>query len=327
MVLGTGGTIAGLAASTGDNVGYASAQVAVETLLGQAGLAGESPWDIESEQVTQIDSKDMGSLVWQQLAVRCRHNLARPDVDGLVVTHGTDTTEETAYFLHRVLGQSGAASKPVVLTGAMRPGSSLAADGPQNLHDALTVACDAKAHGVTVVFASCVYAAAEVQKVHTYSTDAFSAGDNGPLGWVIGGTVRWLRMTSCDTAEPGDHGVLEDIVVAGGTLPRVEIVTSHAGADGFVVDALLEAALKFGMPLRGIVVAGTGNGTLHCELEQALLRARDAGVTVLRTSRCASGPVLARDDDRFAAASGLSPAKARVALMLQLLGAARAPAR
>ena len=208
----------------------------------------------------------------------------------------------------------------------MRPGSSLTADGPQNLRDALSVAAEPAARGVMLVFASGVYAAAEVQKVHSYRADAFSSGDYGALAWVAEGAVRWMRMTSPDAVEPGDHSLLERIVAADGSLPRVEIVTSHAGADGWAVDALMQHALRETVSLRGIVVAGTGNGSLHHQLEEALLRARDAGVSVLRTSRCVGGPVLPRDDDRFAAASGLSAPKARVALMLQLLGTAGAPA-
>ncbi len=324
VVLGTGGTIAGLATSAADNVGYASAQVDVRDLLAAAGYAADAPWELESEQIAQIDSKDMDVVVWQHLAARCSHHLARADVAGVLVTHGTDTLEETSYFLYCVLGQGGAFGKPVVLTGAMRPGSSLAADGPQNLRDALAVAGDPHARGVLVVLASAVHAAREVQKTHTYHVDAFRSGDNGPMGWVIEGAVRWSRTPAVEVAGSQDTALQVCLAAAKGSWPRVEIVTSHAGADGWVVDALLQHSSSHGKALHGIVVAGTGNGTVHRGLEQALLRARGEGVAVLRTTRCANGPVLPRQDDKFDAASGLSPAKARVALMLQLLQATAA---
>ena len=209
----------------------------------------------------------------------------------------------------------------MVLTGAMRPASSRAADGPQNLREAITVACDPAAHGVLPVFGSAVYGAVDVQKVHTYRLDAFTSRDGGALAGMEEGAARWVRQSPPDVPAQEDTELLERVSAAGTTLPRVEIVTSHAGADGSVVDALLSWAQQRGAPLHGIVVAATGNGTVKDSLQQALLRARDSGVAVLRAIRCNGGPVLPREDDVFAAASGLTPAKARVALMLQLLGA------
>jgi L-asparaginase len=170
VVLGTGGTIAGIAASAADNVGYTAARTGVAQLV--AGLAcGRAA--LEVEQVAQIDSKDMDFAVWQRLAERVGHHLARPEVAGVVITHGTDTLEETAYFLHRVF----APIQPVVLTGAMRPATSLQADGPQNLQDAIALAARSDASGVLVVMAGTVHAGAEVRKIHPYRLDAFSSGD------------------------------------------------------------------------------------------------------------------------------------------------------
>lgn len=321
VVLGTGGTIAGRSADAADNVAYASAQVGVDVLLAVPGMADPGSVRLEAEQLAQVDSKDMDSAIWCQLARRCAHHLARDEVRALVITHGTDTMEETAYFLHRVLRSAGTDGKPVVLTGAMRPASSREADGPQNLREAITVACDPAARGVLLVFASAVFGAVDVQKVHSYRLDAFASREGGPLAWMEEGAARWVRQLPPEVSAQEDIGLLEHIAVAGTTLPQVEIVTSHAGADGFVVDAMLSCARQRAMPLRGIVVAATGNGTVHQDLQQALVRARASGVEVLRASRCNGGPVLLRADDQFAAASGLTPAKARVALMLRLLGA------
>ena len=319
VVLGTGGTIAGLSTDAADNLAYTSAQLGIDALFAVPGMTDRGCVSLETEQIAQVDSKDMDSAVWCQLALRCAYHLARDEVRALVVTHGTDTMEETAYFLHRVLRNAGTAGKPVVLTGAMRPASSREADGPQNLREAIAVACDPAARGVLLVFASAVFAASDVQKVHSYRLDAFASREGGPLAWMEEGAARWVRQLAPQVPAQEDAGVLERLAAAGNTLPQVEIVTSHAGADGFVVDAMLSCASQRDTPLRGIVVAATGNGTMHHGLQQALARARAGGVEVLRASRCNGGPVLPGADDQFAAASGLTPAKARVALMLRLL--------
>lgn len=309
VLLGTGGTIAGRADSAADGVGYTAAQLGVQQLL--AGLPLAQSVAVQAEQVAQVDSKDMGFAIWQQLAERVRLHLARAEVDGVLITHGTDTLEETAYFLHRLL----APAKPVVLTCAMRPATAVMPDGPQNLLDALTVAADASARGVSVVCAGVVHSALDVQKIHTYRLDAFSSGDAGPLGYVEEGAVRWLRPAPPATAWLPAQSAVPAL------WPRVEIVLNHVGGSGGVVDALLAQHLS---PLRqepalaGLVVAGTGNGTLHAGLQAALLRAQAAGVRVVRASRCPLGRVLATPQDVFADSEGLSSVKARIALMLDL---------
>jgi L-asparaginase len=302
VVLATGGTIAGRAASASDNLGYQAAQLGVEQLL--AGLPRPAGFAIEGEQVAQIDSKDMDFAVWRALAQRCAPWLAQADVAGLVVTHGTDTMEETAFFLQQVL----APAKPVVLTGAMRPATSVAADGPQNLVDALAVAASGEARGVSVVFAGTVHGAADVQKVHGYRLDAFASGDAGPIAYVEEGRLRTLR--AWPQGQPhGDVQALPDAA----QWPRVEIVLSYAGASGALVRALVDDGA------RGIVAAGTGNGTLHRALEEALLAAQEEGVLVRRASRCLQGRVLPHGGDRLPAAEGLTPVQARIALMLELM--------
>ncbi len=233
---------------------------------------------------------------------------------GLVITHGTDTLEETAFFLHSVL----APSKPVVLTCAMRPATALAPDGPQNVRDAIVVAATPGARGVTVVCAGTLHSALDVQKVHTYRLDAFNSGDAGPLGYVEEGSVRVLRKWP--TAMPGARHVF-DRVAAALEWPRVEILVSHAEARGSIVDALLrERETGSAEPLQGLVLAATGNGTLHHALEAAALRAQAAGVAVVRATRCAQGRILPRQNEVLRDAGALTPVKARIALMLDLLG-------
>ena len=327
VVLGTGGTIAGLAATADDNVGYTAGQVGIDQLLRSLpGLAGH-PLPLVAEQVAQIDSKDMSFALWQLLAQRCLHWLALADVSGIVVTHGTDTLEETAFFLHTVLGRLGHRAKPVVLTGAMRPASSMAPDGPQNLLDSLKVVTHPHASGVMVVFAGTVYGAVDVQKVHPYRLDAFDSGDAGPLGYVEEGKVRLVRHWDGGTRLSGSGiGRITrrrrpaTVLPLDSVWPRVEIVMNYAGASAFVVDGLIAHGAALGQPVQGIVVAATGNGTLHHDLEVALLRAQAQGVKVVRATRCSKGRVLAQAGDALLDSQGLSPVKARIALMLDLMG-------
>lgn len=320
VVLGTGGTIAGRATAAGDNIGYTAAQVGVSDLL--EGIDAPAGIRLLAEQVAQVDSKDMRHAIWQALALRCAHWLAQSDVVGVVITHGTDTLEETAYFLQVVLQPV----KPVVLTCAMRPATAMVPDGPQNVRDAITVAATPAAQGVTVVCAGTVHSATDVQKVHTYRLDAFASGDAGAVAYVEEGAVRRVRAWPAAPAGPGPTPLTRlDLALP---WPRVEIVVSHAGASGAVIDALLSAGTAGGVagPLRGIVLAATGNGTLHADIEAAAERAEIAGVRVLRATRCLAGRILPRPDDRFHDAGGLSPVKARIALMLELMGLAAAGA-
>jgi L-asparaginase len=304
VVLGTGGTIAGTAASASDDVGYTAAQIGVEQLV--AAVPALTGVALECEQVAQLDSKDMDFATWQRIAQRSAHHLARADVCGVVVTHGTDTLEETAYFLHRVLAPQ---DKPLVLTAAMRPATSAEADGPQNLLDAVTTARDAAAHGVLVTLAGQVWAGVETRKSHSLRLEASDAGDAGPLALVEQGALRWSR-------EPPRAPALglQRIARDAERWPWVEIVYSDAGADGRVVDALLAQSVQ------GLVVAATGNGTLHHRLEAAVLRAQAAGVSVLRASRCAAGGVIG-EPGLLPHAGSLTPVQARVELLLDLLAA------
>ena len=324
VVLGTGGTIAGRASRPGDNLGYTAGEVGVAQLLESLGGAalGWVSVDLVAEQVAQVDSKDMGFALWQKLAARCDHWLAQADVAGIVITHGTDTLEETAYFLQAVLNPG----KPIVLTCAMRPSTALVPDGPQNLLDAVAVAATPNACGVVVVCAGNVHSARDVQKVHSYKLDAFASGDAALVGVVEEGRVRLLRPWPSAVDFYGGNSALAQYLSAQAAIknvvlssfpasnwPRVEIVLNYAGANGLMVDALIAQGVQ------GIVVAGTGNGTLHVDLQAALLRAMAQGVRVVRSTRCLFGRVLGVAADAIPDSQGLSPVKARIALMLELL--------
>ena len=312
VILGTGGTIAGTASSAQDNVGYTAAQRTVADLL--AAVPAWAGGVVEAEQVAQLDSKDMGAAAWQRLVQRVAHHQARPEVTGVVITHGTDTLEETAWLLQRLL----APAKPVVLVAAMRPATALAADGPQNLLDALAVARTAGARGVLAVLAGRVHLASEVRKVHPYRPDAFESGDGGPLGVVEEGVLRRFR----NWPDPADGaGASDALALAAAVLttapeswPWVEIITSHAAARGDGVQALVAAGVQ------GLVVAATGNGTVHQALKPALAAAAAAGVPVWRCSRCAQGVLVGPDAGPAAA---MSPWQARLELQLRLLAPAR----
>ena len=313
VLLGTGGTIAGRAAQSADNVGYVAGQVRVEELIAAVPSLFGLPLDVE--QIAQIDSKDMALAVWQSLVQRTATHLARPEVQAVIVTHGTDTIEETAFLVHRVLRPL----RPVVFACAMRPSTALTPDGPQNLSDAVAVARHVGTAGVVVVCAGQVHGALDVAKVHTYRLDAFDSGDAGPLACVEEGQVRAFRPWN---EHSGDRSFNADALarfLAAKALPRVELVTSHADADGAQVRAML--AMSGERPLRGIVVAGTGNGTVHQALTEALNEARAQGVRVRLTSRCAHGRVVPHPGLAFEDAGGLSPVKARLALALDLLEA------
>ena len=302
VVLGTGGTIAGTAVDAADNVGYTAAQLGVEQLV--RAVPALAATGLEVHQIAQLDSKDMDFATWHALAGAVAEHLARAEVVGIVITHGTDTLEETAFFLQRVL----APAKPVVITAAMRPATALLADGPQNLLDAVRVAQFAGARGVLVVAAGAVHAGADVRKVHPYRVDAFGSGDAGVLAHLEEGRLRQHR------AWPESVALGLDVLWPDASAwPRVEIVHSHVNAGDGLVRALCADGVQ------GIVVAGTGNGTLHHVLEASLLRAQADGVAVLRSTRCGDGAVIDATLARLPGAGALTPVKARIELMLTLM--------
>ena len=288
VVLATGGTIAGLATDASKPQNYKAGLVDVVELM--AGFA-HTDFEVVTEQVGQIDSKDMSFALWQNLLGRVAYWVDQDDVRGVVITHGTDTLEETAYFLQTVLHPT----KPVAITCAMLPANAPESDGPSNLQDALHWVQHDTSHGVVVVCAGAVHAGQSVQKSNSQQRNPFMSQDN-----IMHPAT--LRVPS--VAE----------VLACKQWPRVEIVLNHAGADGRMVRALMAHDAPDGW-----VVAGTGNGTLHHDLASALLNAQKQGARVLRASRCAQGGVQSRDADVFPHASGLTAVQARVALWLDLL--------
>lgn len=312
VLLATGGTIAGSAPDSSHTAGYQAGALGVDALL-EAVPRLASVADIRAEPVAQIDSKDMTPSLWLRLARRVDHWLAQSDIAGAVITHGTDTLEETAYFLQLVVKRR----KPVVLTAAMRPASALSADGPLNLLNAARVAAhpDTAGRGVLVVVNNQIHCARDIVKTSTYAIDALRSPDTGVLGWVQDDRIEFqrqpLRAHTVDTVF--DVTDMAD----GDALPPVEVVTSYAGASRVPVDALVKAGA------RGLVAAGTGNGSLHADVQQALADAAKAGVAVVRASRTGSGHVMhnaAAPDEAlgFISAGSLNPYKARVLLALAL---------
>ena len=309
VVIGTGGTIAGTAADAASHTAYRSATISVDDLVAAVpALRGQA---LETLTLARLDSSDMDHATWARLPDSIGQQLMRGDVAGVVVTHGTDTLEETAYFLHRCV----AAHKPVVLTAAMRPASAPSADGPQNLIDAVQVAvAGGVVRGVLAVLGGRIFAGADLRKVHGYRVDAFASGDAGPIGVVEDGHLRCFR----DWPRPALHRAAS-MLGDPGRWPAVDIVTSHAGARGETIDALVAAGA------RGIVIAGTGNGSVHHSLLAAAQRAQAAGVAVRRSSRCILGGVVGATEPFASVASAgvLTPVQARIELMLDLIAGNR----
>ncbi len=309
MVLATGGTIAGAAPAATQTVGYRAAVLSVTDLLAAVPEMKKIA-DVRGEQVTQMASENMSPDIWLRIARRCEELLGRNDVDGIVITHGTDTLEETAYFLNLTLKSR----KPVILVGSMRPATALSADGPLNLYNAVIAAASplAAGRGVLVVMNDRVHTAREATKTSTFSVETFRAPELGALGFIQSSRLHLYRTPArLHTTDTPFH--LQKI----NKLPKVEILYGYAGSGG----AAVEAAVRDGA--EGIVYAGTGNGSLSSEAKAALAAARKKGLFIVRSSRTGSGMVArngeVNDDELdFLAADNLNPQKARILLMLSL---------
>ena len=306
-ILGTGGTIAGKAERVELTSAYQAGVVGID-VLARTVPALSNVARIQAEQISNIDSKDMTPKVWIALAKRANDLLQSNRIEGIVITHGTDTLEETAYLLHLVLKTD----KPVVLTGSMRPSTSLSADGPLNLLNAVTVAASPKARGqgVLAVFDGQIHSARDVAKSRACSVDAFSSPNAGALGRVQDGQVEFDRSVTRPHTQKSRFSI-------GDALPVVEILVGYAGASRAAVDAFVASGVK------GLVVAGCGSGALSSVFEQAIADAVKHGTAVVRASRSGSGNVMrngsAPDDLLGTIAAGmLGPFKARVLLMLAL---------
>jgi L-asparaginase len=309
VILATGGTIAG-AAETGTQAGYTSGQIGIQTMIDAVPGIRELA-NITGEQLSNVGSQDMSIEIWLKLANRINELLASDDVDGIVITHGTDTQEETAYFLNLVVKSD----KPVVTTGSMRPSTAVSAEGPLNLYNAVAVAAnpDAKGHGVMLVMNDQIHSAQAVTKTNTTSVQTFMSPIQGLMGAVIYGKMEFYRKPH------GIHTSGSEFSVKGvSSLPRVDIIY----ADVSMPSDLIEMSIKAGA--KGIVIAGVGNGNMNAGALKAAKAASEKGIVVVRSTRVPTGYVLRNaevNDDEYktVASDELNAQKSRVLLMLALL--------
>lgn len=307
-ILATGGTIAGSAKNAGQLTGYTAGALGVESLIAAVPEL-QTVADVSGEQLANIDSCNLTSALWFKLAERCNELMTDNSVDGIVITHGTDTLEETAYFLNLTIN----GTKPVVLTGAMRPATALSADGPLDLLNAVkTAACrEAAGQGVMIVMNDIIMAARYATKTSAFKVEAFQAVPYGQLGTIAGGKVYFeAQVKKRHTLQSVFAGKNYDI------LPRVDIIYTHCDDDGVLIDAAVKAGAQ------GIVYAGSGMGSVHCGAEQALVQAAKHGIIVVRSTRVSEGRVLPAnskwDEAGFISGGNLNPQKARILLQLAL---------
>lgn len=304
-ILATGGTIAGTGASSNDTR-YTAGQVAIGQLIDAVPQLKDIA-NVTGEQVVNIGSQDMSDEVWMILAERVNDLLKDPDIDGIVITHGTDTMEETAYFLSLATGND----KPVVLTGAMRASTAISADGPANIYNAVVTAADPESAGmgVMVVMNGLIYGAMDVTKTNTLNVQTFQSPETGALGHIYNNEAVYYR-------KPADHKATFDITDIK-KLPKVGIVYGYSNIDPDMVEHMLKNGYQ------GIVYAGVGNGNIHKDIFPVLEKARKKGIQVVRSSRVPTGPTTLHnevDDEsyQFIAAQQHNPQKARILLMLAL---------
>ncbi|NVE00270.1 type II asparaginase [Massilia sp. BJB1822] len=308
-ILATGGTIAGSGATSTTTVGYTAATVGVQQLIAAVPELAKVA-NVKGEQVFQIASESMTNEHWLTLGKRVNALLAQNDVDGIVITHGTDTMEETAYFLNLVVKSK----KPVVLVGAMRPSTALSADGPINLYNAVLLAASQEAvgKGVMVAMADQIHSARDVSKTNTSTPDAFKTSELGMIGYIQGNKPFFYRVST------RKHTTDTEFDIANlQALPQVDIVYGYANMNTVALDAFVANGAK------GIIHAGTGDGSVAAKVKPGLVAARKKGTLIVRSSRVGQG-ILARNgeanDDEldFVVSDTLNPQKARILLMLAL---------
>jgi L-asparaginase len=314
-ILATGGTIAGKASGTSD-VGYTSGQVTAEELI--AAVPGmEKLATLSAEQISNIGSQDMNDEVWLTLAKRINELFSKNQADGVVITHGTDTMEETAFFLEQVV----ASDKPVVLVGSMRPSTAVSADGPANLYAAVKLAAskEAQERGALIVLNETIHESRDATKTHTTSLQTFISPNGGPAGYINARTIAFVEPAPV-SSRPRFKAPEK------GPLPRVDIIYSHANMQADEVADALQRGCK------GIVLAGVGDGNSSKAVIDALSAAAKKGIPVVRSSRVGSGFTIRNaevNDDELGlvAALDLNPAKARVLLQLLIASGITDPAR
>lgn len=303
-ILGTGGTIAGFIDSTIATTGYTAGAIDIDVLIKAVPQIRDLA-DISWEQIANIDSSNMCDEIWLRLAKKIAKLFAE-GIDGVVITHGTDTMEETAYFLNLTIKSD----KPVVLVGAMRPSTAISADGPKNLYNAVALVAnkEAKNKGVMVAINDKILSARGVVKTHSLNVDAFSSPDFGDLGYIVDGKVFFYNnVTKAHTKNaPFDVSKLT-------SLPKVDILYSYSNdGSGVAAKALFEHGTK------GIVVAGSGAGSIHKNQKDVLKELLKKGLKVVVSSRVVAGCVAVSDSDEklgFISAEDLNPQKARVLLL------------
>ncbi len=306
-ILALGGTIAGAAPSPMETKEYKPGVLDISTLIRSVpGL--DRIADISGEQLANINSTNMTNEITIMLANRVNELLLKEGTDGIVITHGTDTLEETAYFLNLVVKSD----KPVVVVGSMRPATAVSADGPLNLYNAVVLASHkaARGKGVLVALNEKIHGARDVTKTNTTNVDTFKGSDFGCLGYILDGKVFFYQTTV------RRHTTNTEFNIDGlKTLPRVEIIYGHGHGNRDLVDAAVKAGAA------GIVHAGSGDGSVFSITKEGLLDARGKGVVVVRSSRVGSGVVTHTAEDGikgFVTADTLNPQKARILLMLSL---------
>jgi L-asparaginase len=308
VIVATGGTIAGAAEST-TAAGYKSGAVAVDVLINAVPQMKKFA-EVRGVQVSSVGSQDMNDELWVKLASEVNRLTAQPDVDGIAITHGTDTMEETAYFLNLVVKSD----KPVVLTGSMRPSTSLSADGPLNIYNAVGVASDrrAKGLGVLVVANDDIHGARAITKRHTTDVETFVSPEVGLVGVCLFDDREFSRapVRAHTTATPFT-------VKDGQALPRVDVIYAHAGMSPDLIDAAVANGAK------GLIIAGVGDGNMTTPALEAVKRAIAKGVVVVRSTRVGDGIVrrnIEVDDDKVGTivSKELNPSKSRVLLKLAL---------
>ena len=307
-ILATGGTIAGTGTSTtGSN--YTAGQIAINSLIAAVPELNNIA-NITGEQIVKIGSQDMMDDIWLKLAHYLNQLLQRSEVDGVVITHGTDTMEETAFFLNLTVKSN----KPIVLVGAMRPSTALSADGPLNLYNAVVTAGakESIGRGVLIAMNGLVLGAHAATKMNTIDVQTFQAPNSGALGYVFNGKVHYNQTTD------KLHTTQSVFDVTGiDALPKVGIVYSYSNVDKSATEGLIKDGYQ------GIVHAGVGNGNIHKNLFPLLEKASKQGILIVRSSRVPTGPTTLDaevDDDKygFIASQELNPQKARILLMLAL---------
>ncbi|PFH20187.1 asparaginase [Burkholderia sp. JKS000303] len=303
LVLATGGTIA----STADPrsaIGYNAGGITGEQLLASVPSIGKLA-SIKAEQLSNVGSQDMNNKIWYQLVRRIKQAIDRDEADGIVITHGTDTMEETAFFLDNVLSTS----KPVVLVGSMRPSDANGADGPSNLYEAVEVAASPQSvnRGVLIVMNDTIQDPRWATKTNTTAVQTFLSPNAGPLGYVDSASIRYLS--------PAPAGPKKALNLPSEGLPRVDIVYAHSDMDATQIDDAVRDNAK------GIILAGVGDGNASKVALDAMEAAVRKGIVVVRSTRASSGFVnrnveVSDDKNGFVASYDLNPQKSRVLAQL-----------